>query len=270
MNLRPLRVLQLNVARANWRMSAVLNSLTDYDIILFQEPWFSRVGIARSSTDPSGIEILGTVSNHAWESFVPTTVNERRPRVASFVRKGINHLYVHSCPDVLDSPDIIMLSFHYGNISFDIINIYNAGPGRNANSVRALMDAELDPLTPTIISGDFNLHHPLWALENGQQHAASGTADELVEWLESHAFSIENDLVRATRRGQTADQHDSIIDLTLLNHAAADIDLIGEWECSEEQALTLTTTGFLGLSATVKILMWKRKKQHLSVVLILL
>jgi hypothetical protein len=236
MNLCHLRVLQLNVAQANWCMSAVLNSLTDYDIILFQEPWFSRIGVARSSTDPNGTEILGTVSNHAWESFVPAVTNGVRPRVATYIRKGIKHLMVHPRLDVFNSPDIIMLSLHYGNFSFDLINVYNAGPGHNASSVRALMDAELDPLVPTVVSGDFNLHHPLWALENGHQRASSGAAADLVEWMESHAFAILNNLSYATRRGQSADQNDSIIDLTLINYTAADMELISKWECSEELA----------------------------------
>jgi hypothetical protein len=60
MILRPLNVLQLNVARSNVRMHAILNTLIDFDILLLQEPWYGRIGVARSSTDAQGLDIKGT------------------------------------------------------------------------------------------------------------------------------------------------------------------------------------------------------------------
>ncbi|KAI0308980.1 hypothetical protein OF83DRAFT_1273469, partial [Amylostereum chailletii] len=146
MTLRSLRVLQLNVARSNVRMHAVLNSLTDFDILLLQEPWYGRIGVARSSTDRNGTDILGTVSNPAWEAFFPdTTADGARFRVATFVRRGIQHLAVRARPDIISSPDIMATSFQYGNISFILINVYNAGPGQDATSIHRLCDSEFDP-----------------------------------------------------------------------------------------------------------------------------
>ena len=71
MNPQPLTFLQLNVARSNIRMHILLNTLTSHHILILQEPWVGRIGVHRSSTNPSSDNILGTVSNPAWECFMP-------------------------------------------------------------------------------------------------------------------------------------------------------------------------------------------------------
>lgn len=104
MNLRPLKILQLNVARSNLRMHAVLNTLTDFDILLLQEPWFGRIGVSRSSSDPQGLDVKGTIANPAWEPFIPEAgADNSPPRVATFVRRGIHMLTVCPRPDIIGS-----------------------------------------------------------------------------------------------------------------------------------------------------------------------
>jgi hypothetical protein len=72
MKLRPLRVFQLNAVKANHRIHALLNTLTQIDIILFQEPWYQRIGTSRSDHNPDGSDVLGGVSNPAWDLFEPS------------------------------------------------------------------------------------------------------------------------------------------------------------------------------------------------------
>jgi hypothetical protein len=234
MSLRPLRVFQLNVARSNWRMHGLLNSLSDFDIILFQEPWYGRIGVARSSNDPHGQDIKGTVNNPAWEAFMPEPdLDGGAPRVATFVRKGIFNLAARPRPDILHSRDTQATSFQYGALSFHIINIYNAGAGTNAQTVELLHNSELDPSIPTAIAGDFNLHHPDWALN--QVPIISATAQSLVDWMTENAFFIQNDNSQCTRRGRTG-QADTIIDLTLFNFPAEEKRVFSNWDCHEDLA----------------------------------
>lgn len=97
MNLRPLRVFQLNVARSNVRMHAILNTLTDFDIIFIQEPWYGRIGIARSSTDQHGIDIKGTVANPAWELFIPNATADGPPVLPPLYERASNcYMLVHA------------------------------------------------------------------------------------------------------------------------------------------------------------------------------
>src|ERR1700709_689489 len=109
MNLRPLNIFQLNVACSNVRMHTILNTLTDVDIIFFQEPWYGRIGVARSSTDQHGTDIKGTVANPAWDLYIPNATADGPPHVATFVRKGIHLLRARSRPDVIESKDIISI-----------------------------------------------------------------------------------------------------------------------------------------------------------------
>ena len=85
MSLRPLRVLQLNIARSNVRMHALLNSLTSFDIVLFQEPWYGRVGTQRSDSVATGIDVQGTAANRGhgyllWYRFRMSVWEEEKSR----------------------------------------------------------------------------------------------------------------------------------------------------------------------------------------------
>lgn len=233
MILRPLNVLQLNVARSNVRMHAILNTLTDFDILLLQEPWYGRIGVARSSTDAQGLDIKGTVANPAWDLFIPESTADGPPRVATFIRKGIPSLDTRPCPDLIGSKDILTINVTYGGVSCFIVNVYNAGTGRDADSVNRICNTNFDPLVPTAIAGDFNLHHPEWALEQRAARPTSTAAIELAEWLISNSFAVANSRITPTRRGRT-NQADSIIDLTLFNYAATDEHIFRSWACSEE------------------------------------
>ncbi|KAG2739736.1 hypothetical protein P692DRAFT_20365060, partial [Suillus brevipes Sb2] len=138
-------------------MHAILNTLSDFDILLLQEPWYGCIGVARSSTDAQGLDIKGTVANPAWDLFIPESTADGPPRVATFIRKGIHSLNTRPCPDLIGSKDILAINVTYGGLSFDLINVYNAGTGRDADSVNRICNTTFDPLVPTAIAGDFNL-----------------------------------------------------------------------------------------------------------------
>jgi hypothetical protein len=231
----PLCVLQLNVARSNGCMHTLLNTLTQFDIVLFQEPWYGQIGIARSSDCPDGTDIMGTVANAAWEAFTPEPDHDVSPlRVTTYVQKGINHLVARPCPDILYSKDIQAISILYGETTFHIINVYNAGPGSIAQHINLLQDTSLDPGVPTAIAGDFNLHHPEWAMQ--QVPSISSTADNFVDWFQENAYFLQNDKACCTQRGHRG-QSDTMIDLTLFNYQAEDMGLFGGWDCREDLAM---------------------------------
>ena len=236
---RPLRVVQLNVARSNTRMHALLNSFTDIDIVMLQEPWFDRIGVERSSDNPNGTTVRGTVANPAWDCFLPTAQREQPPpRVVTYVRRGINGLRAQPRPDLLNHPDTLALNIFYHSSSILIINIYNEGPGNQHDmALRTLTSSNLDVSTSSIIGGDFNLHHHKWALPGtNRDHQTSSSAEALVEWAEANAFKIRNDLSTPTRRGSTR-QRDSIIDLTLTNFIAAQLNVLRNWRSTPEYSI---------------------------------
>ena len=75
----------------------------------------------------------------------------------------------------------------------------------------------------TIITGDFNLHSPMWSPD---QHPSSPFADKLIEWMKARSFHLLNNPGEITF--QRADQA-SVLDLTWINRKAFDQDLVQEW-----------------------------------------
>lgn len=153
-------------------------------------------------------------------------------RVATYIRKGTPHLSTNSRPDIITSSDIIAITIHYGALNIDILNIYNAGIGRQTQSVSHICNLNPDPLHPTLIAGDFNLHHPAWSLSNHTPRPPSALSTLLFEWTTNNSFTVINDLTCPTRVGRT-NQQDSIIDLTLANLATRNLDLIQQWSCND-------------------------------------
>jgi hypothetical protein len=232
------KFLQLNVARSNARMHGILNDndSTEFNIILFQEPWYGQIGLEHSSTAVGGTPIYGSVANPAWFSFLPSEATPNRPaQVTTYVWRN-SHIMARPQPDIVETPDILSTSFQRDDTSFIIINVYNPGPGRRASSVHSLKEVLLDPNLPTAVVGDFNLHHAAWALRDSPQWPPSCTAaDKLIEWLASNALTLEKDTQCPTRTGHT-NQNDSIIDLTFWNLAATEDELFCDWECRPDLA----------------------------------
>ncbi|KAF8623926.1 hypothetical protein AX17_007254 [Amanita inopinata Kibby_2008] len=218
-------------------MHMLLNTLDDIDIILIQEPWIDKIGIARSLTDPQGEKALGTVSNPAWDIFLPISPDPTHPpRVATCIRKRLPNLRYIPRPDIINSPDVLIIDISSDDLTSRFINVYNAGPGAKATAVNALCEANLNPLIPTIVAGDFNLHHPSWSLQDSAAALhPSSAANNLADWLVSNAFTTLNDSSSPTRQGRT-NQTDSIIDLTNANLPALADGLVANWACSEDFA----------------------------------
>src|SRR5882672_6581906 len=69
-----LRVFQNNVNKSNPHQHSILNDLVDdFDLILFQEPWYGFIGSTRSSISSEGAPVLGTVAHPSW-MFIPPIV----------------------------------------------------------------------------------------------------------------------------------------------------------------------------------------------------
>ena len=119
--------------------------------------------------------------------------------------------------DILEHPDLIVLKVRIGNSKIILINIYN---GADNSALRALLTIELPPL-PTIITGDFNLHHPNWSLPETNE---SAYAEQFLDWGERQSLVLLNEPEEVMfERG--SDQ--SVLDLTWTNQLA--LPLIRDW-----------------------------------------
>jgi hypothetical protein len=55
------------------------NDFADFDIVLFQEPWYGQIGLEQSSSAVGSTPIYGSVANLAWTSHLPSGATPSKP-----------------------------------------------------------------------------------------------------------------------------------------------------------------------------------------------
>ena len=234
-------LLWVNVCCSNARLHAILNSNKNADLIMVQEPWFDTVSIARSDSNPEGVDIQGTVANPLWEAFLPHLQPRDRSEVAAYWRISSTHFTVANRLDLASNYHMLTLDVHSGADSFWVYNIYHDAHSNDAEdnddqlswdtrrrSLSFITDIEIDPMIPTVLGGNFNTHARTWSPLEVRQ---SPWAIDLEEWVISQALDLLNPPGIPTCRGDRR-QHDTTIDLIWINEAASLEDAFHELDIS--------------------------------------
>ncbi|KAI0993546.1 hypothetical protein K3495_g14638, partial [Podosphaera aphanis] len=170
-----------------------------YDIILIQEPFISRDRQRR---------ITKRISS--YECFAPIDSWETRPRVLTYVRKGIGLQTYQLRPLPPYSPaaqDIVFLEVRApSGIKMLVVNVYNAPSGSIAEgeAVRALLNLPRSIFRcRTFLAGDFNLKHTRWQASVTTNQSA---AESLLEWTDLNSISLISEAdVPTHNRGNVLD-----------------------------------------------------------------
>ncbi|KAI5118391.1 hypothetical protein M0805_007525 [Coniferiporia weirii] len=215
-------------------MTRLLND-PSHHILLLQEPFLGFSGLRRSDFNPDGTPIINPPKHPSWTCYLPIADLDSpiKPHVLIYVRTSLPGLRCQPRPDLFRHKDILALDVWFHGFFFRLVNLYNYGPGMQADACRRLISTPPDPLVPTAVCGDFNLHHPLWSYTSDPQ--SSGSANELVDWLDTAPFFLYNDTTVATHRGNRVSL-DSTIDLTLLNHLALSAGHFSAWQAIDDPA----------------------------------
>ncbi|KAI5115424.1 hypothetical protein M0805_003460 [Coniferiporia weirii] len=192
-------------------------------------------GLRRSDFNPEGTPIINPPKHPSWTCYLPVADLDSpiKPHVLIYVRTSLPGLRCQPRPDLFHHKDILALDVWFHGFFFRLVNLYNYGPGMQADSCCRLISIPPDPLVPTAVCGDFNLHHPLWSYTSDPR--SSGSANELVDWLDTAPFFLYNDTTVATHRGNRVSL-DSTIDLTLLNHLALSAGHFSSWQAMDDPA----------------------------------
>jgi hypothetical protein len=125
------------------------------DIILIQEPWYGRIGI----NVITGKDILGIPSHRDWMCILPIHGN-LPPDVAIYVPKSRTGWQIQVRSDLFSHPSIVAADIITRLDTFLLINIYNPA---DCSSLGPIVHFEPNRNVKCLITGDFNLHHPLWS-----------------------------------------------------------------------------------------------------------
>ena len=237
---QPLNVYSLNTCRSNEVCHAALHLASthtrDFDIILFQEPWWGN------SATP-GVRIPPNIQG--WTPILPTfrkIPGDSRPRVMAYIRKE-SQIKFEIRTDLIDDLDIQIIDVRRNgeNLPTRLVNIYNnADPEDDLYSVDRLRRIALDPMVPTILTGDWNLHHPQFrSMHNGRN--ADQRAVETAEWLTTNSFELRNEFNQPTWRKEMVGENgqtqiiESALDFTFANWLTNESHILQHWTIEPDQ-----------------------------------
>ena len=232
MYFRSIKCIQFNANKSNHSMHAILTKETSStDIIIFQEPWWGRIGarvVDNISEDPT---IKGTVNHPDWIPFLPfQNQHSRKPRAITFVHKSFASQWrCNARPDICSNEDVQVLELRHSihNETFFLFNVYHdqaRGPESAIECLKCLMP---NGDTQVILAGDFNTHHPSWSLEGFRQDSH---AQSFVDWMIDNNLSVLNSKNIPTFFHRVQTNRPSVIDLTITNQR----HLISDWNVDKE------------------------------------
>ncbi len=217
----PINIASVNMRKRNGVTHALLHSSPVDQVILTQEPWYERIGTARKDNAREGTDVLGGVSSPGWEVHYPAVPENGRAKVMAHTRKrswestnSQAKFMAISRLDLCAHPCVMVLDLNFDNTTWRIVNFYN--DVRDPSALETLIALDLDPLIPTLVTGDFNTHSRTWS---PRDITPSTWADRVEEWAVGNLLALANEPGRITRRG-AGHERDSTIDLTWYNDAA--------------------------------------------------
>lgn len=223
----PIHVVQFNAQHSSPTITTLLNKhCRDIDILLLQEPHWAGLG-----NDASGKRVHGPVRNGSWKMIIPVESqydDDPRPRVMVYYKANPTFQLVHRT-DIISHPDVMVIDLvQEGQPTICLVNIYNCPDRANRSSSVAFRLRYLNLPTdrPVILAGDWNIHHPLWSINDARPTA---NAAAIADWLDDKGFTIQNSKGEATWHAQGRRHGESVIDLTFCNTHATQLNTVKEW-----------------------------------------
>ena len=220
-------------------MHALLNTNTSDNVLFIQEPWFGHIGTTRDNKQREGREVLGGAGHPSWQLFYPHYTNNECVKVMTYIRiHDRHHIFKKNYLkgsvrlDLCAHPCILITDISFHKAKWCTINFYNDMDDPMA--LCTLLSLQLDPLTPTILTGDFNTHSHTWSPKDWGNYSAS--ASQIEGWAASQGLQLLSEPGVTTRRGENG-ARDSTIDLVWCNLAAWRSGAFGEVQVDWEGSL---------------------------------
>ena len=182
-----IRFLSQNVNKSNAVTHSLLNSCGHLtDIFFIQEPWFNRIGIDIQT----GIDKIGVPNHPHFNHVTSDSTPEHKPDVAAYFPKSHPGWNIQPRSDIISHPSILLLEITFQSHTLYAINVYN--PSDSSTLIPLYSALSKLHNHETIVTGDFNLHHPLWSKEE-HDHKISSESENLTTWMTNKGFSLINE-----------------------------------------------------------------------------
>ena len=159
MILNKLNIISQNVHKNHLIINIIFETHSHFDIILIQEPLWSIICQVPSSTNSEGKNLIGTVHHPNWILFTSIPVNKAySPKVSAYINIHLSLLHFSLRRDIINHPDILLMSFTNNHVQYFIMNIYSDS---SHLALKYLKDIEVNINNVLIMTGDFNIRDSL-------------------------------------------------------------------------------------------------------------
>ena len=220
MIIRKLKIFSQNIRKNSFITSSILESYTQFDIILIQEPPWSEIRKIPSAYNCEGEPLIGSCHHPNWITFsrIPQDINDF-PRVISYINIRLSSQRFLFRKDIFDHRDINIISFSNNGCCHFILNVYSDS---SHTALKYLKDTEVNINNVLLMTGDFNIRDSLW---DPSFPFHSSISDDLIMIADSFDLSLSVPTNPGpTRFSDTAGESNSVIDLMFLWSGSSELD----------------------------------------------
>ena len=215
-----IKIFLQNVCKNSLLVNTLLKTLTHFNIILIQEPPWSKIHKIPSSSNCKGEPLMGTSHHPNWTTFTRTPSNDKDiPRVITYVNIRLSALCFLLCKDIFSHRDVSLISFSNNNICYYIINVYSDSSN---TALKYLKDTEANIDNVVLMIGDFNIRDSLW---DSSFPFHSSLSDDLIMIADSFNLALSSPTNPCpTRSSDMAGESNSVINLIFLCYGSSELD----------------------------------------------
>ena len=215
-----LKIFLQNVHKNSLLVNTLLETLTYFDIILIQEPSWSKIRKIPSSLNCKGDPLVGSNHHPNWMTYARIYSNDKDfPRVLVYINIRLSTLHFLLQKDIFNHRDVSLISFSINNIYYYILNIYSDS---SHTALKYLKDTEANINNIVLMTDDFNIRDSLW---DSSFPFHSSVSDDLIILADSFNLALSS-LTNPcpTRYSNMPGELNSVIDLIFLHFDSSKLD----------------------------------------------
>ena len=159
MIVKNIKILSQNVCKNLLIVNTLLETQTQFDIILIQEPPWFEICKVPSSSNSKGDSLMGIYHHPNWITFARFPLDRSdSPRVISYVNICLSSLCFLLRKDIINHRDISLISFFNSNVCYYIMNIYSDS---SHTALKYLKNIKVNIENVLLMTSNFNIRNSL-------------------------------------------------------------------------------------------------------------
>ena len=215
-----LKIFSQNICKNSLLVNTLLETLTHFNIILIQEPHWSKIRKIPSSSNCEGDPLMGSNHHPNWTTYARIPSNDKDfPRVLVYVNIRLSALHFLLWKDIFNHRDVSLISFSINNICSYILNVYSDS---SHTALKYLKNTEVNINNVVLMTGNFNIRDSLW---DSSFPFHSSVSDDLIILADSFNLALSSPTNSCpTRYSNTPGELNSVIDLMFLRFDSSELN----------------------------------------------